>query len=471
MAKIMLVEDDNNLREIYEARLAAEGYEIVSAQDGEEALALAVKERPDLIIADIMMPKVSGFDMLDILRSTPETKHCKIIMMTALSQAEDKARAETLGADRYLVKSQVTLEDVVKVASEMLKDDSGTPPPTMPPTEENTSPIAPTPATTASAPVTTPPVEPVVTLPAPATTPTAIPVTSSDDDDAETSLPTPQDNTTGEIADEPVSSVPETNEVKEELSPGEPITPAAPVDEAQASEQIEDFIKQNPTVSTSAEPEKDEPKTEPATTAPEFTEEVIGSNQPPTPVSPEAATPARTSITVTQADDEEEPVAEKAEAASTIPLVETTSTEDAAEEKSDADQTLERAVDSLVPSADQEEKPAIESKVLPSQQEDQARETKQNEESDAPQLAKKRGGERVIEPMPSTEEKKLTGEELVALANAEAGVSTPPPGAQASTNSVVTPQAPQTAGFQPGQIIQANPSTDNPPADPTHLAL
>jgi len=120
MAKVMLVEDDNNLREIYEARLLAEGYEIVSAQDGEEALALAVKEKPDLIIADIMMPKISGFDMLDILRSTPETKDTKVIMMTALSQAEDKARATKLGADRYLVKSQVTLEDVARVAKEVL---------------------------------------------------------------------------------------------------------------------------------------------------------------------------------------------------------------------------------------------------------------------------------------------------------------------------------------------------------------
>ena len=120
MAKIMLVEDDNNLREIYEARLIAEGYEIVSAKDGEEALALAVKEKPDLIISDVMMPKISGFDMLDILRTTPETKNTKIIMMTALSQAEDKTRAAKLGADRYLVKSQVTLEDVATVAREVL---------------------------------------------------------------------------------------------------------------------------------------------------------------------------------------------------------------------------------------------------------------------------------------------------------------------------------------------------------------
>lgn len=127
MTKIMLVEDDNNLREIYEARLMAEGYDIVTARDGEEALAVAVKEKPELIISDVMMPKISGFDMLDILRSTPETKNAKVIMMTALSQAEDKERASKLGADRYLVKSQVTLEDVARVAREVLDGKSPAP--------------------------------------------------------------------------------------------------------------------------------------------------------------------------------------------------------------------------------------------------------------------------------------------------------------------------------------------------------
>jgi CheY-like chemotaxis protein len=120
----MLVEDDNNLREIYGERLMAEGYDIVSANDGEEALALAIKEKPDLILSDVMMPKISGFDMLDILRQTPETKNTKVVMMTALSQTEDKDRAEKLGADKYLVKSQVTLEDVTRVVHDMLHEDA-----------------------------------------------------------------------------------------------------------------------------------------------------------------------------------------------------------------------------------------------------------------------------------------------------------------------------------------------------------
>lgn len=122
MAKILLVEDDSNLREIYGARLEAEGYEILTANDGEEALAIAVKEKPDLIITDIMMPKISGFDMLDILRTTPETKDVKVIVMTALSQDDDRKRGTDLGADQYIVKSQVTLDDVVTIVKEALGD-------------------------------------------------------------------------------------------------------------------------------------------------------------------------------------------------------------------------------------------------------------------------------------------------------------------------------------------------------------
>lgn len=120
--KVMVVEDDAALREIYSIRIAAEGYEVVSAGDGEEALAVAVREKPDLILSDIMMPKISGFDMLDILRSTPETAKIKVIMMTALSGDDQRARGERLGANRYLVKSQVGIEDVVNAIHEELGD-------------------------------------------------------------------------------------------------------------------------------------------------------------------------------------------------------------------------------------------------------------------------------------------------------------------------------------------------------------
>ncbi len=120
MTKVLLVEDDIALREIYSARFTAENFEVITADDGEQALSQAIKERPDIIILDIMMPKISGFDVLDILRSTPETKNVKVIVMSALSQESDIQKGKQLGADAYLVKSQTTLSDVVNKVQEIL---------------------------------------------------------------------------------------------------------------------------------------------------------------------------------------------------------------------------------------------------------------------------------------------------------------------------------------------------------------
>lgn len=164
MTKIMLVEDDKSLREIYGVRLVAEGYEIISAGDGEEGLAMAVKEKPDLILADVMMPKISGFDMLDILRSTPETKNVKVVMMTALSSEDQRARGESLGADRYLVKSQVGIEDVVRTVHDVLAD---TPVTAGAPHQAPATPAGPAASAVPQAPK---PVEPAAT-PAPPTPP------------------------------------------------------------------------------------------------------------------------------------------------------------------------------------------------------------------------------------------------------------------------------------------------------------
>ena len=171
MTKILLVEDDKSLREIYGVRLLAEGYDIVSAGDGEEALAMAIKERPRLILSDVMMPKISGFDMLDILRSTTETKDVKVIIMTALSSEDQRKRGEQLGADKYLVKSQVGIEDVVRAVHETLGDlpGVGTNPVPVSQPAHTYGPVAPMPQ-----PVARPDVSSLSPQPAtPATTPTA----------------------------------------------------------------------------------------------------------------------------------------------------------------------------------------------------------------------------------------------------------------------------------------------------------
>jgi two-component system phosphate regulon response regulator PhoB len=111
--KIMLVEDDEALSIVYRSRLEMEGFEVQGVNNGEAALSSALKFKPDLILLDAMMPKISGFDVLDILRNTPETANVRIIMLTALSQPKDKERAQSLGVDDYLVKSQVVIGDVV----------------------------------------------------------------------------------------------------------------------------------------------------------------------------------------------------------------------------------------------------------------------------------------------------------------------------------------------------------------------
>ncbi len=111
--KILLVEDDESLASVYIERFEAEGFDVRHVANGEEALTNAIEYKPDLILLDVMMPKISGFDVLDILRNTPETANVRIIMLTALSQEKDKERAKEMGVDDYLVKSQVVIADVV----------------------------------------------------------------------------------------------------------------------------------------------------------------------------------------------------------------------------------------------------------------------------------------------------------------------------------------------------------------------
>lgn len=119
--RILFVEDDDALAGVYLVRLQAEGFDVKRVENGEEALAATISFKPDLILLDIMMPKVSGFDVLDILRNSPEGGNVKIVVLTALSQESDKKRAEELGADDYLVKSQVVITDVISRVKKHLR--------------------------------------------------------------------------------------------------------------------------------------------------------------------------------------------------------------------------------------------------------------------------------------------------------------------------------------------------------------
>ena len=224
----MIVEDDASLREIYSIRITAEGYEVVSAGDGEEALAVAVREKPDLILSDVMMPKISGFDMLDILRSTPETANIKVIMMTALSADDQRERGERLGADRYLVKSQVGIEDVVNTIHEVMGDKSAdtpapeaAPAPAPVPAPEPIPTPAPAPVSTpAPVPEPTPAAEPT---PTPAVNPEPTPVAEPE----VTPAPIPEPAPASEAAPAPTSAPEPTNPVENPA----PAPAAAPQEE------------------------------------------------------------------------------------------------------------------------------------------------------------------------------------------------------------------------------------------------
>ena len=110
---LLLLVDDEPINLQVLRHILQEDYRLLFAKEGPRALEMAERERPDLILLDVMMPKLNGFDVLDILRNTPATHNIHIIMLTALSQPKDAERAKELGADDFLVKSQVVISDVV----------------------------------------------------------------------------------------------------------------------------------------------------------------------------------------------------------------------------------------------------------------------------------------------------------------------------------------------------------------------
>lgn len=119
---ILLVDDDLTLREMYDERLKSEGFEIVQASNGEEAIAKAHELKPNVILLDVMMPKINGFDVLKQLKEDPDTKEIPVIILTALIQDVDKSQGKKLGAAEYIVKSETMPGDVIaKIKSVMVK--------------------------------------------------------------------------------------------------------------------------------------------------------------------------------------------------------------------------------------------------------------------------------------------------------------------------------------------------------------
>jgi two-component system alkaline phosphatase synthesis response regulator PhoP len=104
LKKIILADDDPTIRLLVNATLRSDEYELIEASNGEEALALAQKEKPDLILLDVAMPKLDGFQVCRQLKSDPATNFIHVIMLTARAQETDRQRGEEAGADDYFTK-------------------------------------------------------------------------------------------------------------------------------------------------------------------------------------------------------------------------------------------------------------------------------------------------------------------------------------------------------------------------------
>ena len=112
--KIMIIEDDRFLSSLMKARLEKEGFAVIQAFDGEEAMEMLKQELPSLVILDLIMPKVTGFEVLKSISVTPQLSKVPVVIVSNLAQDSDIEKARELGAKEYFVKVKVSIDDLVE---------------------------------------------------------------------------------------------------------------------------------------------------------------------------------------------------------------------------------------------------------------------------------------------------------------------------------------------------------------------
>lgn len=120
MAKILIVEDDKFLRELISQKIGAEGYEVIGATDGEEGLKVAGETHPDLILLDLILPTMDGFEVLQKLKGQELTKAIPVIVLSNLGQKEDIDKGMQLGAVDYMIKAHFTPKEIVEKIKSIL---------------------------------------------------------------------------------------------------------------------------------------------------------------------------------------------------------------------------------------------------------------------------------------------------------------------------------------------------------------
>lgn len=119
--KILIVEDDLMVSSMYKTKFQAEGFEVIIADDGAAGLEMAKKEKPDLVMLDVILPQLDGFSVLEELKKDKSTKDIPVIMLTNLGTSEDKAKGEKLGAVDYFVKASLTPMQISEKIKKYLK--------------------------------------------------------------------------------------------------------------------------------------------------------------------------------------------------------------------------------------------------------------------------------------------------------------------------------------------------------------
>ncbi len=118
--KILLVEDEPILSNLLRQRLEKDGFRVVIARDGSEAVKILKQEKPDLVLLDIILPKMSGFEVMEAMKSDPTLQAAPVVVVSNLGQDSDVERGQSLGAIGYFVKAQLSMEDLVAKIKEFL---------------------------------------------------------------------------------------------------------------------------------------------------------------------------------------------------------------------------------------------------------------------------------------------------------------------------------------------------------------
>ena len=118
---VLIIEDDSYISDMYRIKLESEDFEVITSKDGIAGIKMLERQKPDIVLLDIVLPKIDGFSVLKTIKRNPELKEIPIVLLTNLSQKENVEKGFELGADSYIIKAHFTPSEVVEKIKKILK--------------------------------------------------------------------------------------------------------------------------------------------------------------------------------------------------------------------------------------------------------------------------------------------------------------------------------------------------------------